>query len=117
VRPSAGHRPIARDLRAGHRNEESPARAGLSSVPPAPSGTDARTTRGDEAGCIAGARLAAATAARGARRDGGGLELLEVLEHADHRVARRRVRLVGDRAPEADAELCAELRLDQPVRA
>src|SRR3954454_4142890 len=61
--------------------------------------------------------LAAAAAARRTRRDSGGLELLEVLEHADHRVARSRVRLVGDRAAEADAQLGAQLALDQAVGA
>src|ERR1044071_4961004 len=66
---------------------------------------------------VRGDDLAAAAAARGARGDGSSLELLEMLEHADHRVARRRVRLVGDRATEADAQLGAELGLDQAVRA
>ena len=62
-------------------------------------------------------RLAAAATARRARRDGGSFELLEVLEHADHRVARGGVRLVGDRAAEADAKLRAELGFDQAIRA
>ena len=59
--------------------------------------------------------LAAAATTRGARRNGGCFELFEVLEHADHRVARGRVRLVGDRATEADAKLRAELRFDQAI--
>ena len=61
--------------------------------------------------------LPAATTARRARRDGSGLELLEVLEHADHRVARSRMRLVRDRATEADAELRAQLGFDEAIRA
>src|ERR1041385_5962589 len=61
--------------------------------------------------------LPATATARRARRDGGGLELLEVLEHADHRVAPGRVRLVGDRAAEVDSKLGAQLRLDQAIRA
>ena len=52
-------------------------------------------------------RLATATTTCRARRDGSGFELLEVLEHADHRVARGCVRFVRDRATEADAELRA----------
>ena len=40
-----------------------------------------------------------------------------MLEHADHRVARGRVRLVGDRATEADAKLGTKLGLDEPIRA
>src|SRR4026207_2584725 len=40
-----------------------------------------------------------------------------MLEHADHRIARRRVRLVGDRATERDAKLRTELGLDEPIRA
>jgi len=59
--------------------------------------------------------LAAAAAAGGARGDGSRLELLEVLEHADHRVARCGMRLVRDRSAEADAQLGAELRLDEAV--
>jgi len=61
--------------------------------------------------------LPATAATRGPRSNRGGLELLEVLEHADHRVAGRRVRLVRDRAAEADAELGAELGLDQSIGA
>jgi hypothetical protein len=61
--------------------------------------------------------LAPTTAAGRARCHRGGFELLEVLEHADHRVARRGVRLVRDRAAEADAQLGAELRLDQAIGA
>ncbi|HLL22692.1 MAG TPA: hypothetical protein VK427_11200, partial [Kofleriaceae bacterium] len=62
-------------------------------------------------------RLAATTTTSRAGRDGGSLELFEVLEHTDHRVARGRMRLVRDRAAERDAKLGAELRLDQPVGA
>src|SRR5439155_22960638 len=61
--------------------------------------------------------LATAPTARRARRDRRGLELFEVLEHADHRVARGRVRLVRDRAAQADAQLGAQLRLDESVGA
>src|SRR5512146_2948679 len=60
-------------------------------------------------------RLAATATACRARRDRCRLELLEVLEHADHRVARCSMRLVRDRTTEADTQLCPQLRLDQPV--
>ena len=62
-------------------------------------------------------RLATTAATGRARCDRGGFEFLEVLEHADHRVASRGVRLVRDRAAEADAKLRAELRFDQSIGA
>lgn len=49
--------------------------------------------------------LTTSTATCWARRDGSGFELFEMLEHADHRVARSSMRLIRDRATEADAEL------------
>ncbi len=61
--------------------------------------------------------LPTTTAARRTRSDRGGFELFEMLEHADHRVASRGVRLVRDGATEGDAQLCAKLRLDQSIRA
>jgi hypothetical protein len=66
---------------------------------------------------LAVAELATATAASRARRDSGSFELLEVLEHADHGVTRRRVGLVRDRATKRDSKLRAELGLDQAIRA
>jgi hypothetical protein len=59
--------------------------------------------------------LAAAAPTLGSRGDRGGLELLEVLEHLDHGVAGGSVGLAGDGAPEAEAELGAELGLDQTI--
>jgi len=61
--------------------------------------------------------LATTTTACRTRRDSSGFELFEMLEHADHRVTRGRVRLVRNRTAKGDTELRAELALDEAIRA